>query len=378
MTEQNKTEELLKEYWNSVIEPTLKIPMGFSHFSNEGGYVQPSIAYKSYKKSDYYYEGKNKFLHYTSLDNAINIINEGCIRMNDISLLDDPQELIFAGKPLFNKNIDEFREWKSRTFCLSMCEEENFDMWRLYGDNGWGVALTFKFLPDFEEWKNSFISKIYYEEQDKLDIFDDLVKRHNEFHQTHKILIKDNFREKQNKLLAWISIFMAFHKTSLYKNENEVRFVKFDFSDFSYKNLGCTKNKDFAEAFYYKLPIVTKENLEKIATRTFLEKLTQRTSDEKYKQNIEEGTVRLRDIIYELKKGKIFNLNFKADEKLVKEILHNSEPIILIEKIVFGYRYNNDKLREIEKSLRVNLAMKTGFIIEIERTPLAEKFHPKK
>ena len=77
LQQQNETEELLQEYWDFVIQPTLKIPKGDWHSSGNQYYVIPSQYYKDYRESDYYYDdGKNRFIHYTSLHNAINIINE--------------------------------------------------------------------------------------------------------------------------------------------------------------------------------------------------------------------------------------------------------------------------------------------------------------
>ena len=60
MTEQNKTGKFLQEYWDFVIQPTLNIPIGSMSFSNNEGYIQPSISYKHYKTSNYY-NGKNRY-----------------------------------------------------------------------------------------------------------------------------------------------------------------------------------------------------------------------------------------------------------------------------------------------------------------------------
>ena len=389
MTEQNETEKLLREYWNFVIKPTLKIPIGSFNFSNSDneGYPRPPLSYKNYQRSDYYYNGKNTFFHYTpSMHNVLNILNEGYIRMSDISLLDDPQELIFAGKSILTaSDKNEFKKMKSRTFCFSMCKKDNFDMWRLYGNNGWGAALVFKFLPDFKKGKNSFVSKIYYNDKKKLKVFDNLVKLHKEFFTSNNLLIKENFWEEPNKILAWISIFLAFHKTSLYKNENEVRFLKFDFNDFTYKKLGCKIGKDFTEVRYYKLPIITKENLEIIATEKLVEELILKAKINSIKSSVDSDhtkeTAQTIEKLHQIKnnfKNKLFTINYKEDEKLIQEILGNSEPIILIEKILLGYRYTDDEFRKIENSLTKSLARRTGFKIEIERTPLAEQFHPKR
>jgi len=377
---QNKTEELIQKYWDFVIQSTLKIPKGDWHSSGNQGYALPSQYYKDYWESDYYYNGKNRFIHYTSLHNAINIINDGFIRMNDITLLDDPQELIFAAKPfLANYNKDEFKELKRRTFSLSMCKDDNFDMWRLYGDNGRGVALVFKFFSDFGEWKGSYLSKIYYDDQEKLKVFDNLISLHDEFHTNNNILITEDFLSKQKKILSWISIFLAFHKTSFYKNENEIRLLKFDFGDIKYKTTGIAKKNDFEKAAYFKLPILTKENLEKIATERFVENLIIKEiksiesllDKEKIKQDIR----RLYDIKNEFK-NKLFDLNYEKDINLIKEVIHKNEPIILIEKILLGYRYTIDEFGKIKNSLSEHIAKKTGFKIEIEMTSLSEQFHP--
>ncbi len=385
LQQQNETEELLQEYWDFVIQTTLKIPMGDWHSSDNLGYPLPSQYYKYYRESDYYYNDKNRFIHYTSLHNAINIINEGFIRMNDITLLDDPQELVFATKPfLANYNKDEFKQLKGRTFSLSMCKEDNFDMWRLYGDNGRGVALVFKFFNDFDEWKGSVLSKIYYDDQEKLKVFGDLIRLDSEFHTAHNILITEDFLRRRKKILPWISIFLAFHKTSLYKNENEIRLVKFDFGDIKYKTIGVTTNNDFEEAAYFKLPILTKENLEKIATERFVENLITKermkpiesSLDKDYTEKIGQKITNL-DHLKNSLKTKLFTLT-EEDENLIKKVICNNEPMVLVEKILLGYRYTDIEFKKIEKSLSEHIAKKTGFKIEIERTPLSEQFHPSK
>lgn len=343
-------------YLKEVVQPSFPFIEFFSGLSWGSDQVGAAVDIPKFnwhfKESDYYYSESNKFIHYTNLRNLINILNEGFMRAYDLNYPDDPQELLYAGKELLgNYTIENLKTLRSLTYVLSMCiyDEEKypdeFDLWRLYGNNGYGVGIIFGFRGDTERWDDDFISRVYYGDSDKIEIFKKFLYNHNEFHSKYHFKILPNrLLGEPGKIPEWIAIFLGFHKSGLYKLENEVRLLSYDsslaYSDFS---LGFSINSKYQKCLYRKIPLLTSENLFNLA---------------------EKRQVKLPN----------YKRNFSIYEKELIEDITLFTPVIEIEKIILGYRYNENDLKKIREALEFEFMHRTNFSLKIDLSSLVDKF----
>lgn len=352
--------EIEKKYLEEVVKPTFPFITYFEETSTRGQSnskpqvaFHPSKSFVSFKGSEYYYSKADKFIHYTSLANAINIINDGFFRLNSLEYLDDPQELIFAGNEILDKNeLAELEELKKSIFCISLCKydqnthPDNFDKWRLYGNNGLGVGIVFKFSSTINWWRGNYLSEIYYgKEETNNNEITKITEKFKKFRDNHIKFIKDNKAKvelmsnkfgRNGQIPDWIAIFLAFHKSSLYKIEDEIRFLRCDDeSDNSF-----TLNYEFEKTLYGKLLLKTKNNLKQIENKTKNYRLPMKP-----------------------------NIN---DANWIREAT-KSDPIVEIEKIIIGYRHSSN-FRKLQKSLTKGFCNKNGFPIEVELSALSEAF----
>ena len=146
-----------------------------------------------------------------------------------------------------------------------------------------------------------------------------------------------NLFGRKGKIPEWIAIFLAFHKSSLYVPENEIRFLRQ-----GNKNGGnsFTINHRSERTFYDKLFIKTKDNLNII------------------KEDTKPYQFKAQPNIY--------------DPAWIREATQ-SNPIVEIEKIIIGYRRSNvfDKLGE---TFREGFHDKNEQSIKVELSPLFEAF----
>lgn len=101
--------------------------------------------------------------HYTSLEACFNIIQTLMIRTTCIVGLNDKSEINFSDlsdvkEPYSEKRIDRFHE----RFIFSLTQlRDNLNQWRLYGDDGRGVCLHFRYKSSIID--NYFVfNKIFY------------------------------------------------------------------------------------------------------------------------------------------------------------------------------------------------------------------------
>ncbi len=176
------------------------------------------------KGSRYYYTKPYKFIHYTSLSNAINILRSKVIRLYSLNGMDDKQELSVSTKWL-NKEISDYElaEIKKKIFCFSMCEIEtetkrrSLPMWREYSQDGLGIGLVFSFDKKYaNDWVHYMVSKVHYNEI-FLKPFLEMHNKYNEFRKEHLLTIT-SFDEMFYK-------YYSFHKHPIYSHEKEVRLL---------------------------------------------------------------------------------------------------------------------------------------------------------
>lgn len=109
-----------------------------------------------------------QFIHYTSLSSAMNILNSGNIRLYNCLNLNDPSEInyLLKNSPI-NFTEKEVEKYKREHFILSGSiykskRDEEFNLWRLYGDQGKGVGIVFEVDNKIEKWPSVFLQKVIY------------------------------------------------------------------------------------------------------------------------------------------------------------------------------------------------------------------------
>lgn len=214
--------------------------------------------------------------HYTSIDSLLNIINSKNVRLYNCNNLNDTKELIFAAKkfdlPLTEEEISEFRR---QHFVLSTCKvdkenREDFNMWRLYGQNGKGVCIQFETDPMFSNWSGIIANEVTYLDDLTPSVIREFFKFHFSFQEEYKI-----FQNTPN----FIPLLLLFNKEKIWSIENEFRILascSFDkysskinstlsssSSPWLSKTLKHTVNSSGNLVSYLELPIEVDPNLNK-------------------------------------------------------------------------------------------------------------------
>lgn len=181
--------------------------------------ILPEI--ENFSQSQYYYKGKSlEFVHFSTLDAVRAIVSSKVLRLYNLYNLNDPREYSFAGD-LLPFNAENKVDAKVNMFLLSMCKTDilrgptqyEFNMWRLYGKNGDGIALHLDFsLNPLSNWKDYYLSEVYYGSFSKTNL-----------KELNKALIK--FENEKPKMTIDLGQILAFHKSNLYKLEKEVRLL---------------------------------------------------------------------------------------------------------------------------------------------------------
>jgi len=209
---QNEITELIKglslEPFKYGSDSTGELEWNHAHFSLPAENNQ-------YANSRYFYAGK-ELVHFTKLDSAEAIIKSGVLRLYNLNHLDDPREFLFAGG-LFELTESQLIDIKGNMFIASFCEtslllqkeiSEQFNQWRLYGDNGRGVAIVFEVTNNPIQWNNFHLSKIIYGAKNR-----NLLKK----------IMNLKSQLKHNDISIDINKLGVLYKSRLYHLEKEVR-----------------------------------------------------------------------------------------------------------------------------------------------------------
>ncbi|MFW9990311.1 MAG: DUF2971 domain-containing protein, partial [Candidatus Odinarchaeota archaeon] len=173
----------------------------------------------NFKNSPYYYNNK-RLVHFTNLQALYSIIQGQSLRLYNLNNLDDPREFIFASK-IFNLTDNLITDAKENLYVSSFCEKKilgipfastEFNMWRLYGDLGKGIAIVFSIENDPSVWLDFHLSRVIYGSKSRYS-FNKLLKTINEFNRIGSHADID------------LGKLYPFHKSNLFKLENEVRLV---------------------------------------------------------------------------------------------------------------------------------------------------------
>jgi len=316
--------------------------------------------------SDYYYNKRLEFIHYTSLNNCLNILREKSLRMYSINSMDDSFELKYASKNIFKGlSSDQINVWKSNIYSFSMCEmsvenkKESLDFWKKYGNDGYGVGLVLSIDKENQKyWYNRYLSKIHYGSK----LIDEIVSKHKQFLKNQEVfhILGDN----QELLLN----LCCFHKPPIYKTEKEIRFLELDkcpscgIVDLNFQHV-LTGNE---------FPIIFVER-DKNAWKRYEQKLS---------PNI--NTSSEIDISRNLKPVRFKRI--AITESLHNELIDKIEcpyieknknlffPKFKIKKVIIGYRYKDTDLENIRATLKELSKNHLGYEFDVEMTKLNEFF----
>lgn len=165
---------------------------------------------------------KLEIIHYTNIQSYCNIINSQNIRLYDCYNLNDSKEIKEGLEKIGfqhdnHKWIDDLKRFH---FVFSASEydgNDDFNMWRFYGDNGNGVALVFEIDKKIENWNGVHFSKVSYSiEDDNFSLIKDFVEFHNKFQEEQKLFIS---------VPSLIPLISAFQKNEIWSIEKEFRIV---------------------------------------------------------------------------------------------------------------------------------------------------------
>jgi hypothetical protein len=157
------------------------------------------------------------FYHYTSFQSLFAILNSNSIQMSAISGMNDKSEMIFPDELLGNDTKLNSKKIEAMNRRFIMCftdQRDHLNQWRLYGDNGAGVALGFKYKTP-KTFKHYLVfGKVFYGHMLNLlmsCLIADIKK---------KLGCKFSFRR--------IYLWKNFVKMEDYKEESETRLLQFN------------------------------------------------------------------------------------------------------------------------------------------------------
>lgn len=237
-------DELIKLYLEGArtFFPNLNTSSIFSMFSGDLDYASSGKIEFNDKIFDVCFSENKPYeiIHYTSFNAFLEIINSQSIRMYNCNNLNDPKEIEHGFKSMnFDFDDESIKKTKRNHFILSTSkydEEENddFNMWRLYGQNGMGVGLVFEVPKEINNWKNITINEIEYTSKSRNAKSKDFIEFHQEFQKTHNLF---------ENIPTIIPLIASFHKDEIWSMENETRIVAHcPFNEYSLE----------AENLYYK------------------------------------------------------------------------------------------------------------------------------
>jgi hypothetical protein len=283
-------------------------------------------------QSEYFYKKRLSFVHFTNLYAIQSIISERNIRLYNLNNLNDPREYSFAGDLNFFNHKNK-KTAKENMYLLSMCEQNiltknsteiEFNLWRLYGDNGFGAAIILSFeINQPINWKDYFLSVVHYgaSSRAKLIELNDLLKE---------------LEKETPEISVDLGQIVSFHKSKLYSLEQEIRLL-FDNRD---KNIfSATQFRD------------SKNILTSPIIRTDIAKSTKMNKNIRYLE---------------------LPIYYNSYEPIS---IYNKIPIPKIECIILGYQYSRPS--NIIGKLQSLCFEKLDYLPRVEKSRLTRYYHDK-
>ncbi len=174
-----------------------------------------------FEKTEYFYNDDLEFIHFTKFPSLLSILNSRSIRMYNLHSSNDHQEFEYAASLLKLTN-NEIQARKNNLYTFSFCSKKELSdekIWEVYGDNYSGCCIVFGIENDLKDWINYHISFIKYSAPTN---FDEYRNEINELNKKYGITAQCD-----------LSKLIAFHKTSKWSYEKEVRLLTYNpFKDF--------------------------------------------------------------------------------------------------------------------------------------------------
>jgi hypothetical protein len=205
--------------------PEIEIISAFSMFNGEqehptSGKIQISQGLVDPSLFD---DGPLEIVHYTTLQSFFEIINSESIRLYNSYNLNDPKEIEHGLKTLaFQYDINWLKDLKRNHFILSASKYDNlikddFNLWRLYGNDGMGVGLVFEVPDNIKTWKGVNMSRVeYLSDQSNSSLSKQFLDYHMDFQSKYKLF---------ENIPSIIPLLATFKKDEIWKIENETRIV---------------------------------------------------------------------------------------------------------------------------------------------------------
>lgn len=291
------------------------------------------IQYQIYRNTDligskYFYSAKREFIHFTKLESVKSIISSCLFRLYNMYNMNDPREYTFANND-FHKLIHDREDPKENLFLMSMCKPKilsgdsglEFNMWRLYSNDGEGIALKIGFeKTNNYNWEDFYLSEVYYGSEER-----------NILYEAYQYV---NYNEiKHPSASIDFSQISGFHKPKFYHFENEVRLLA-DYRKFKVNGSMTFSNNEGERLF----PII-KENSEKSTSHLI----------------------------------KFLELPIYSKISFQDEYEVSTIPIPTIKEIIIGHK-NKDNFKELSQELQ-NLCLKhLGYIPIIKMSRISKWF----
>lgn len=273
------------------------------------------------EKSKYFF-GHKSFVHFTKTQYLTSILEAKALRLYNLHHLNDPREFTFASSVFRadEKITDDARE---NLFTLSACDTAlikegksaaEFNLWRLYGDSGKGVGIVFSIENDPSLWVDFHLSKVIYGSSKRMRF--------------RKLLDSIERLNKSNPIVTVdLGKIMAFHKSLLFKHEEEIRLL-FDRRKVRSGYQGRTYLSNMNEVIF---PIIKKSE----------------TDDSRYLQL------------------PIYWEGYNDDATV---------PILKIKEILIGFNYKREELKTIIDGVRKSCKEQIGYSPVVRQTRLAKYY----
>ena len=205
-------------------------------------------------KSGYYYHNKS-IIHFTNIDAANSILENGTLRLYNLYYKNDRKEFLYVSELLngFCKPTESFcydienetKEIRYNTFILSATTIKNIkDFWKKdYSMKGKGVGIELSFINNPDNWAGFYLSPVKYGQISK---FIDLRNKLIELKEKHKNV---DYKINLNQLIP-------FHKDAKWVDEHEIRLMTFFPQEFKLQTYIDTGNENVK---CIKLPLLSNE-----------------------------------------------------------------------------------------------------------------------
>jgi hypothetical protein len=139
----------------------------FTHTGYTGGNFHAELASENrmFVDTPYFFNEELRFIHFTSVDNLLSILNNREIRLYNLHSSKDEEEYHHAAVKL-GLQADEIEFAKSYYYTFSFCKQEDLSnkyLWEGYGKGATGVAIEFAIENNPFDWDNYMISNVYYD-----------------------------------------------------------------------------------------------------------------------------------------------------------------------------------------------------------------------